>query len=122
MMTSTDWNDIKLTVKYFLLTVWELIKILFIFAIVGAIIFGIFSVGKLIIKDIIKDIEEDSKERRQRQIEINESFKKSYAGKEFYKFNLDGHDYWYIDSGSRGGGLCHSETCQCKTNAVETAR
>lgn len=119
MMTSADWNDIKLTVKYFLLTVWELIKILFIFAIVGAIIFGIFSVCKL----IIKDIEEESKERQQRQIEINESFTKSYAGKEFYKFNMDGHEYWYVDGGSmRGGGLCHSETCHCKTNKVEVVQ
>lgn len=118
MMTSADWNNIKLTVKYFLLTVLELIKIMFILAIFGAIIFGIFSGCKF----IVKDIEEESKERQQRQIEINESFQKSYAGKEFYKFNLDGHDYWYIDSGSRGGGLCHSETCPCKTNVVETAQ
>ena len=101
---------------------FDWMKILFLLFIIVAFGFVVIYCAIGFCRACAKDIEEESKERQQRQIEINESFQKRYAGKEFYKFNLDGHDYWYIDSGSRGGGLCHSETCPCKTNAVETAR
>ena len=121
--TGSFWKTIGLNIGYIALTIWELFKLLFMVAVTAAIgfalVFGIIKIGKY----VIKDIEEESTAREQRRIEEAESLKMHYAGREFYKFNMDGHAYWYVDGGSmRGGGLCHSETCPCHTNKVEVVQ
>ena len=118
-LTKTEWKDLGDCWYYFLMTLWEIIKILLMvsifFIIAFCLIFGVIRGCQA----FSKDVEEESKRREQYKSEMAESFKMQYAGKEFYKFNMEGHEYWYVDSGMRGGGLCHSETCPCHTNKVE---
>ena len=57
--------------------------------------------------------------RAKQKAEQNECLKMEYAGKKFYKFNLEGHEYWYAKEFENNVGFCHSESCPCKTNKVE---
>lgn len=54
--------------------------------------------------------------------EQNECFNMEYAGKKFYKFNLEGHEYWYVEKFENNVGFCHSESCPCMTNKTDVAR
>lgn len=57
-----------------------------------------------------------------RKAEQNECFQMEYAGKKFYKFNLEGHEYWYVKEFENNVGFCHSESCPCMTNKVEAVQ
>ena len=57
-----------------------------------------------------------------RKAERDEYFKMEYAGKKFYKFNLEGHEYWCIENYDNHLEFCHSESCPCKTNKTEVVQ
>lgn len=44
--------------------------------------------------------------------QIEESTRMIYNIK---KITLEGHEYWHFTESRRGGGICHSESCPCRT-------
>lgn len=73
-------------------------------------------------KTIIAAGKEVSAVSDKRKAERAECFKMEYAGNKFYKFNLEGHEYWYVKEFENNAGFCHSESCHCMTNKVEVAK
>lgn len=84
----------------------------------GILYLFFYKIPKAII-DTNKEVSEVSAKRKAEQ---NECFKMEYAGKKFYKFNLEGHEYWYVKEFENNAGFCHSESCPCRTNKLEASR
>ena len=121
-LKKTDLRELWKCFCLLLEGMFDWMKILFLLFIIVAFGFVVIYCAIGFCNAVSKDIVEENLRREKYKAEMAKSFEKNYAGKDFYKFNLDGHEYWYIDSGSRGGGLCHSETCPCKTNSMEIVR
>ena len=102
------WKKTRKNIKYCLLD-WDAIRDFIVIPILLLLgLLGIFYVvGKE--SNMVSDKRKD---------EQGESFKMEYAGKKFYKFNLEGHEYWSIENDNQLG-FCHSESCPCKTNKME---
>ena len=114
-------------------TTWDTIKINFnsVFSIISdtattiVCILCFIGILYLVFYKIPKEVMNSSKEARavsdKRKAELTECFKMEYAGKKFYKFKLEGHEYWYV-SNFEHLGFCHSESCPCKTNKTEVVQ
>ena len=89
-------------------------------------VLGLFGILYLVFYKIPKAVIDNGKEvsavSNKRKAEQNECFKMEYAGKKFYKFNLEGHEYWYVKEFENNVGFCHSESCPCMTNKTEVVR
>ena len=73
-------------------------------------------------KKIMDAGKEVSAVSEKRKTEQDECFKMDYAGMKFYRYTLEGHEYWCVENFKNNVGFFHSESCPCKTNKVEVVQ
>ena len=112
---TTPWDTFRMNFNLVRSIIFDsAVTILFLLCFFGIFYVFFYKVPTIIV-DAAKEVNAVSDKRKTEQ---DKCFMMEYAGKKFYKYTLEGHEYWCVENHNQFG-FCHSESCHCKTNKVE---